>query len=141
MSRSQLSMELEEGRAAFMLGVPYTSNPYRKPEAQHMERWDEAARNWESGWKAAEGKSEHEKLYSDDFKRCDCGSETFARFEVYANPTITVRVHTACGNSWVTRINATEEQARSYFVGKWFNLGTEEDQTVRVVLLEVVSDA
>lgn len=82
-----------------------------------------------------------QRVYSDDFKRCDCGSETFARFEVYANPTITVRVHTACGNSWVTRINATEEQARSYFVGKWFNLGTEEDQTVRVVLLEVVSDA
>jgi len=85
-SRSQLSMELEEGRAAFMLGVPYTSNPYRKPEAQRMARWDEAARNWESGWKAAEGKDEPEKPYSDDFKPCQCGSETFARFEVYAYP-------------------------------------------------------
>lgn len=27
-----------------------------------------------------------ERVYSDDFKRCDCGSETFARFEVYAYP-------------------------------------------------------
>lgn len=58
-----------------------------------------------------------------------------------ANPTITVRVHTACGNSWVTRINATEEQARAYFVGQWFNLGREEDSMVRVVSLEVVPHA
>ena len=88
MSHSQLSMELEEGRAAFMLGVPYTSNPYRKPEAQRMARWDEAARNWESGWKAAEGKDESERPYGDDFKPCQCGSETFARYEVFAYPPV-----------------------------------------------------
>lgn len=28
------------------------------------------------------------KLYSDDFKRCLCGSEVFARFEVYAYPPV-----------------------------------------------------
>lgn len=50
MTRAQLSLELEEGRAAGLLGLPITANPYRKPEAQVLPRWDELARNWESGW-------------------------------------------------------------------------------------------
>lgn len=33
---------------------------------------------------------------------------------------ITVRVTTACGESWLTGINATLEEARDYFLGKRF---------------------
>lgn len=50
MIRSQLSMEIEEGKAAARLGLPLSANPYRRPEAQALPRWDELARNWESGW-------------------------------------------------------------------------------------------
>lgn len=56
--RSQLSMELEEGRAARMFGLPISANPYRKPEAQALPRWDEIARNWESGWTLGEAADE-----------------------------------------------------------------------------------
>jgi hypothetical protein len=55
--RSQLGLELDEGRAAFLLGVPYSANPYRTAAAHCLPRWDEIARNWESGWRKAEGEA------------------------------------------------------------------------------------
>lgn len=33
---------------------------------------------------------------------------------------ITVKVKTACGESWLTGINATLDEAREYFMGKRF---------------------
>ena len=39
-----------------VVGVALTDNPYRKADAQRMPRWDEAARNWESGWVAEHAK-------------------------------------------------------------------------------------
>lgn len=38
--------------------------------------------------KAAARKAESERVYSDDFKPCQCGSETFARYEVFAYPPV-----------------------------------------------------
>lgn len=45
--RSQLNMELEEGRAAALMGLPESANPYA---GRFEARYDECARNWASGW-------------------------------------------------------------------------------------------
>ena len=54
--RTQLSMELEEGRGAALMGISFKENPYRKPAALLGPlvpyRVYEMARNWESGWAA-----------------------------------------------------------------------------------------
>ena len=52
---------------------------------------------------------------------------------------ITVKVATNTGNSWITGINATEQGARDYFIGQWFNLGIDSDDMQRVISLEVIA--
>jgi hypothetical protein len=50
--RSQRSLELECGRAAALLGLPASANPYRSyiDTKNAPYRVDELARNWDSGW-------------------------------------------------------------------------------------------
>jgi len=43
---------------------------------------------------------------------------------------ISIKVTTACGNSWSTEINCTFEQARDYFMGKIFNYSEERPMIV-----------
>ena len=54
---------------------------------------------------------------------------------------IVVKVTFADGDSLVTRINATLEEARRYYVGQRFNLaprGSSEDRMVEAVSVEQV---
>ena len=52
---------------------------------------------------------------------------------------MTVKIITESGDTWATTINASEEEARAYFVGKWFNLGSgENDRMERVVSIETI---
>lgn len=54
---------------------------------------------------------------------------------------ITVKVITACGNSWTTGINLTLEAAKSYFMGQRFttmNLDESESLMGPVVYVELV---
>ncbi len=50
--RNQVSAELEEGRAAALLGVPKDRNPYRANfySAKPLSRAGEMMRNWDSGF-------------------------------------------------------------------------------------------
>jgi len=51
---------------------------------------------------------------------------------------ITVKVITACGDHWVTGINATLDEAKRYFMGQRFE---RHDETMRgpVVSVELVT--
>ena len=51
---------------------------------------------------------------------------------------ISLRLHTSCGDSWVTGFNGTAGEAEAYFLGQLFNLGREDDRMVRVVRVEVL---
>jgi len=46
---------------------------------------------------------------------------------------ITVKCTTELGSSWITGINATSEEAREYFLGKWFNVGRGENDCMELV--------
>ena len=56
--RSQMSLELDEGKAAALLGLPISANPYRRVIGivNTPYRVDEMARNWESGWVSCRNK-------------------------------------------------------------------------------------
>lgn len=61
MMRSQLSWELEEGRAARLLGLSAADNPHRKairtmPENRLPYRIYEIASNWDAGWVQENGR-------------------------------------------------------------------------------------
>lgn len=49
-----------------------------------------------------------------------------------------VKVYTSCGQSWVTDVNGTDQEIESYFLGKWFNIGTVDDHMVKVVRIEFI---
>lgn len=49
--RTQLSMEIEEGRAAALMGLPESANPYRR---HFTGRLHECAANWASGWNSVQ---------------------------------------------------------------------------------------
>jgi hypothetical protein len=51
---------------------------------------------------------------------------------------ITVKAIFADGDSITTRINATEQEARAYYVGKKFNTGSVSDNMQTCVDLEVL---
>ena len=51
---------------------------------------------------------------------------------------ITVKAIFADGDIIVTRINATEAEARAYYVGKVFNLGSVRNNMQKCVGLEVL---
>lgn len=46
-ARTQLSIEIEEGRAAALFGLPESANPYK---GHYTGRLHECAANWASGW-------------------------------------------------------------------------------------------
>ena len=51
---------------------------------------------------------------------------------------ITVKAIFADGDSIITRMNATEAEARAYYVGRVFNLGSVRDNLQKCVDLEVL---
>lgn len=51
---------------------------------------------------------------------------------------IAVKVIFADGDSIITRINATEAEARAYYVGNMFNLGSVRDNMQKCITLEVM---
>lgn len=51
---------------------------------------------------------------------------------------ITVKVTFADGDSIISRMNATEQEARNYYVGKKFNIGSVTDNMQTCVNLEVL---
>ena len=50
---------------------------------------------------------------------------------------ITVKVTFTDGNIITTGINATIEEAKKYYVGKWFNFGIDGNRMVKAVSCEV----
>lgn len=53
---------------------------------------------------------------------------------------ITVKVNYANGDYCYTRINATEEEARKYYVGHYFNLGAVRDNLQICTSIEIMED-
>lgn len=51
---------------------------------------------------------------------------------------LTVKINYADGDSTIARINATPEEARAYYVGKLFNLGTVVDNMQRCTGIEIL---
>ncbi len=51
---------------------------------------------------------------------------------------ITVKAIFADGDSIITRMNATEQEARAYYVGRVFNLGSVRDNMQKCVGMEVL---
>lgn len=51
---------------------------------------------------------------------------------------INVTVVFTDGNVINTGINCTLEEAKEYYVGKWFNFGIEDDHMVRAVSCELL---
>jgi hypothetical protein len=49
-----------------------------------------------------------------------------------------IKVNFADSDSLITRINATEDEARAYYVGKLFNLGSVDDNMQRCTGIEVL---
>jgi len=54
---------------------------------------------------------------------------------------ITVKVTFDNGDSFTTGINATEQGARDYYLGKTFNLGIEDDLLTKAVSVELLDAA
>lgn len=44
------------------------------------------------------------------------------------------------GDEVVTRVNATFEEAKKYFVGTTFNIGTVRDRLVKCVSIELLAE-
>lgn len=53
---------------------------------------------------------------------------------------MTVKVNYANGDYEYTRINATPDEARAYYVGKTFNIGSTADNLQKCTSIEVVKD-
>lgn len=51
---------------------------------------------------------------------------------------ITVKATFADGNSIISRMNATEQEARAYYLGNKFNIGSVTDNMQTCVDLEVL---
>ena len=41
-------------------------------------------------------------------------------------------------DSFVTSINLSEKEARNYYLGKWFNLGTETDKMMKCYKVDIL---
>ena len=51
---------------------------------------------------------------------------------------ITVKVTLDNGDNFTTRINATEQESRKYYMGKVFNVGTVDDNLQKCIDVEVI---
>ena len=51
---------------------------------------------------------------------------------------LTVKVNFADGDYFCTNINATEEEAKNYYVGKVFNIGSVNDNLQECINIEVL---
>lgn len=45
------------------------------------------------------------------------------------------------GDTITTSINGTDDEIRAYYLGKWFNLGTVDDDMHKAVSVDVLPDA
>lgn len=52
---------------------------------------------------------------------------------------ITIKVTMEDGNTFTTPINCTFEEAKSYYVGNYFNMGTVDDYMVKAVKVELIN--
>ena len=41
-------------------------------------------------------------------------------------------------DSFVTSINLSEKEARNYYLGKWFNMGTETDKMMKCYKVDIL---
>lgn len=41
-------------------------------------------------------------------------------------------------DSFVTPINLSEKEARNYYLGKWFNMGTETDKMMKCYKVDIL---
>ena len=53
----------------------------------------------------------------------------------------TVKVYLENGDSFVTKINGTPEDARKYYDGATLNMGTETDDLQKVEKIEILPDS
>jgi hypothetical protein len=53
---------------------------------------------------------------------------------------LTVKINYANGDYEYTRINATPAEARAYYVGKKFNIGSTADNMQRCTDIEILED-
>jgi len=44
------------------------------------------------------------------------------------------------GDSFITKINATPDEARKYYVGNIFNMGCEKDELRRCINIEIIEE-
>jgi len=51
---------------------------------------------------------------------------------------LTAKVNFEDGDSFITRINATEQEARKYYEGNVFNTGSENDNLQRCTSIEIL---
>ncbi len=51
-----------------------------------------------------------------------------------------VKVFLDNGNEILTRINCSEQEAKDYYIGKIFNVGTKSDRMAKCVRVEVKYD-
>jgi hypothetical protein len=49
-----------------------------------------------------------------------------------------VKVYFGNGDSLTTKINGTDEEITEYYLGKWFNLGSVEDNMQKCVKVEIL---
>lgn len=52
----------------------------------------------------------------------------------------TITVYYENGDKVTTRINGTEEEIKDYYLGRYFNLGAENDDMQKAVKVEFVND-
>jgi hypothetical protein len=50
------------------------------------------------------------------------------------------KIYLEDGTDYVTSMNATLEEAKTYFVGKYLNMGVVDDKMVKVIKVEEVTD-
>lgn len=53
---------------------------------------------------------------------------------------MTVKINYQNGDFEYTRINATPDEARAYYVGKVFNIGSVSDNLQRCTSIEIMED-
>jgi hypothetical protein len=55
------------------------------------------------------------------------------------NTRTTVKVKFEDGNSFITEINLSFDEAKRYYVGNYFNLGTSEDKMCKCTSIKEIS--
>lgn len=51
---------------------------------------------------------------------------------------IEIKVILSDGNSFITKINATPEEAKKLYIGHYFNMGTFDDDMTKAVAVEII---